>query len=423
MKNFFEHISPRWIRIIYSVFALLVLGVTSYNFMRMMFWRVPSNDQCRWVQNVTDTTRVHILTGNWEHRPSSTGLYDGDILMAVDGQPIRKASDARRTFDTAQPGDTLRLTIERDLRERSIAYVAPDTGRTRKVHFFDRNFEVLVISDIVEGGVTDRAGVRDGDILLRIDSISVNNYYGPSYLLNIHSAGSTAEFLVDRDGTLLTFEVRVLKTINYLYLAQFILGLGFLLVGYFVVMARPQGGIQRKFARFGIFAMFFFGFSSIAAGEMYDPLWKVLSLVALSLLARILAPPSFVSFFLHFPVRRRITERRWFTPVLYGVSFLGAAGWAVHLFRLLGDYLPRPIALTFYFLPVGFFFAGLGIFLHSYFTRVESEDRRALRPILQSVIIGVIALLYTVFITSTYPFAIFLQPYLLLPAQIGRAHV
>ena len=424
MKNFIDTISPRWIRVVYSVFAALVLSISIYNFMHVMYWVVPSNDQCQWQQMISDSTRVHVygtrhgreyLIGD-DSPADRAGLMRGDIMLAIDGQAIVKARQVKSILSAASAGDTLIMRVERDRRVRELTYVC-DTARPGfTVH--DRRFETFRITNIVEGGVTDRAGIREGDLLLRIDSVSVHNRFGPQYLLNLHFAGSRADFLIERDGELLEFEVEVLKIFNYLYLAEFLLGLGFLLVGYFVVMARPQGSIQRKFARYGIFALFYFAMSEIVTWPQYADAWNVYFLLFTSYLARFIAPPVFLTLFLHFPVRRPLAGRRWVNALLYGLTAIATIVIANATYHFLGNSLPSWAYQFSHLLPLLYFFAGLGLFVHSYYRRVKPEQRKALRPILHSVIIGTAAIIYTVILNTTYPFAIFLQPYLLLPALL-----
>jgi len=424
MKNPIDNISPHWIRVIYSVFAAVVLAVSLYNFMHIMYWMVPSNDQCQWEQLYTDSTRVHVHGTKHgreylivEDSPADrAGLMRGDIMLAIDGRAVAQARQAKEILSAASPGDTLLMRVERDRRIRELTYVCDTVppGFT----LYDRRFETLRITNIVEGGVTDRAGIEDGDLLLRIDSVSVNNRFGAQYLLNLHYAGSMADFLVERDGELLEFEVEILKIFNYVYLAEFLLGLGFLLVGYFVVMARPQGSIQRKFARYGIFALLFFAMSEIVTWLQYAAVWKVYFLLFTSYLARLIAPPVFLTLFLHFPVRRPLANRRWVYPLLYGLTAVATIIIANATFHFLGDLLPKWAYRLSHLLPLVYFFSGFGLFVHSYFRRVKPEQRPALRPILHSVIIGTAAIIYTVILNTTYPLAIFLQPYLLLPALL-----
>jgi sigma-B regulation protein RsbU (phosphoserine phosphatase) len=418
MNNFIDSISTRWIRLIYTIFAVLVLGVTGYNFMQVMVWRVASNDQCRWAQDFSDTTRIHVDYLAPEGPAARAGFEAGDIVLAVNGTSVSRTEHVKGLLSKLDATEGIAFSIERDHRRRTIILQTENADQMLAIKLRDRIFETLTITEIVDGGVTDRAGARDGDILLRIDDRSVNNPFGAQYLLNLHPAGSKAEFLIDRNGELLTLHVEILKTINFIYLAEFLLGFGFLLVGYLVVMARPQGSIQRKFARFGIYAMFFFGMSVISVGEMYDPLWKVQLLASVSLLSRLLAPPIFISFFLHFPVRRPVTSRRWLLPLLYGGSTLAVATLLIYYFKLIDIPWTKGALLVPQLLPFAYFLAGLGLFIHSYYRRVEVERRQQLRPILQSVFIGVAAFVYIIVLSTTNPFAIFLQPYLLLPALL-----
>ena len=418
MSSFIDSISPRWIRLTYTVFAVLVLGVTAWNFMHVMLWRVTSNDQCRWAQVYSDTTRIHVDYLAPGGPAALAGFELGDIVIAVNGTPVSRTEHVKSLFSTLDATAGLEFTIERDHRPRTISLRTERADEALAIKLRDRIFQTLIITEIVEGGVTDRAGARDGDVLLRIDDRSVNMPYGPQYLLNLHEAGSIAKFLIERNGELLTLQVEVLKAFNFFYLAEFLLGLGFLLVGYVMVMARPQGSIQRKFARFGIYAMFFFGMSAFSVSELYDPVWKVQLLNGARLLSLLLAPPIFISFFLHFPVRRPVTSRRWLLPALYGGTVLAVAMLFSYSYKLFEISWSKAVLLVPELLPFAYFLTGLGLFIHSYYRRVEEERRQQLRPILQSVFIGIGAFVYVIVLSTTYPFAIFLQPYLLLPALL-----
>jgi serine protease Do len=64
------------------------------------------------------------------------GLQAGDVVTAVDGQPVDEASDIRSRAQRAEPGATLTLTVMRDKRETSVKVVLPadgSPGRTRSI--------------------------------------------------------------------------------------------------------------------------------------------------------------------------------------------------------------------------------------------------------------------------------------------------
>ena len=267
----------------------------------------------------------------------------------------------------------------------------------------------LLITDVVPGGVADQAGIRNGDILLRIDGKGFKDGSQAMAIINSIKRNEYAEYLIERDGATFVTSVQVLKVFDIRYLAVYLLGVGFLLVGYVVVLSRPQGAIQRLFARYGLYTMLFFGFSQLnLAGE---PPWKLYILGIAFLIGWILALPNFITFFLHFPVRKKILDRVWVKPLLYVYSIATAV-----LFPLnLAGQLPFPANLVLGYTPITFFVAGLVIFGVTYFWRVERARRAPLRPILIGAGLWVLTLAYVFVIQTRNPFTIFTQPVLLIP--------
>lgn len=418
MKPLQDRLSPRAIRAMYVLLACVVLALTAYNGLHVMLWRVPSNDQCQWVQQWSDSTRVHIDPVVPASSASAAGLLPGDILLEVDGVRIVTAEEAHGLLAAVPPGETVRLRIERDHHAREIDWGPRATEPRPPFKLADRIFETLVITNIVPGGVTDRAGIQDGDILLRIDGVSINTRYGASYLINVHPAGSTAKFLVDRGGERMEFPVRLLKTFNLPYLSGFLLGLGFLVVGLFVVLVRPDGSIQRKFARYGMYTMLMFGMMNINIGGPYDPAWKSYTFFSIGLLTRCLAPPALIAFFFHFPAIRSLRRRRLVMALLYAAATIAALLLAVNAYRVERVIIPVWMVIAAYYFPFAFFLAGLALFAHSYFRYIAPEQRRPLQPILHSAIIGIATFTYIVVLNLTHPLVLYLDPILMLPALL-----
>jgi sigma-B regulation protein RsbU (phosphoserine phosphatase) len=73
---------------------------------------------------------------------------------------------------------------------------------------------------------------------------------------------------------------------------------------------------------------------------------------------------------------------------------------------------------TTYFLRYAFYVAGFLVFIHSYYTLIDLERRKNLRPILIGVVLGIIVFLYALIVGTVNPFAAFLNPMLLLPLML-----
>ncbi len=44
----------------------------------------------------------------------------GDVIVAVDGQPVRSSEELRLRLEQRQPGETVSVTVDRDGRERDL---------------------------------------------------------------------------------------------------------------------------------------------------------------------------------------------------------------------------------------------------------------------------------------------------------------
>ncbi len=290
--------------------------------------------------------------------------------------------------------------FERDIGNDQCRWIGKDTSR-------------ILITDIVQGGVTDNAGIKDGDILVKINGkkfIAAND----AQLAINKLAGSFAVYTIKRGGVEFDVRVLILKYINVGYFGQFLLGLGFLLVGFVVVIVKPMGKIQRMFARYSLLSMLFFGFSLYNANLQTDPKWRIILLGATFIFTSFIAPPSLVRFFLFFPVKRKGSASRKLTIFLYTISLLLVIGVIVNL-KIGG---PQWLLITLIFSRYAFFFAGFVIFIQSYFVFVPNELHARLRPVLMGVAIGLLIFAYAIAMQTFIPFAAFLNPTILLPMML-----
>ncbi|MBI2620584.1 MAG: SpoIIE family protein phosphatase [Ignavibacteriales bacterium] len=326
MKNPFEQLSARSIRVLFSAFVIVVLFISSVNFLDVMIFKATSNDQCGW-------------------------------LPRPDGEPGALITD-----------------------------VAPD-------------------------GVTDRAGIKDGDILLEINGRSFRTPAQAMSIINPMRGGDTATYLIERNGAQFEAKVEILKLVNVLYLGYCFLGVSFLVVGYVVVMTRPTGKTQRQFAFYALVTMLVFGLSNLGIDPSVDPPWKVITLAVGFGAGRFIAIPVFLMFFLHFPVRRKVLDHLWFKIAIFSFSAIVVVPFFTGWLQL----IPPEFRGFFVGLPFLFYLGGLLVFIHSYFRRVEKEKRKQVRPIFVAVLIGIATFVYLIILQGSNPFLIFTKPVVYAP--------
>ena len=280
----------------------------------------------------------------------------------------------------------------------------------------EKELQGLLITQVVPGGVTDQAGVRDGDILRAINGNKFANGQDAMLIINAIKRNDYAEYLIERDGMTFTTRVQVLKVFDISYLANFLLGFGFLVVGYVVVMTRPQGVTQRIFGRFGILAMLFLGLSQFdlrgATPFMYY------TYASAFVFAWIMGLPAFFLFFLRFPVYRKVFDSLWLRGALYAFSVLTVVPNAMRLFFGWKGMLPPVFSYIIGYAPVGFFVGGMVLFAVTYFTRVDPARRKQIRPILIGVLTVIVAVVYANVLRAFNQFILFTTPILLLPVML-----
>lgn len=111
----------------------------------------------------------------------------------------------------------------------------------------------MVFKNVKIEGVTFNAGIRDGDILLQIDNKNLKTTFEAQRILNEFKSGEYADYTIQKpDGKIVHTTVYVKKLIQFGSLAAAISGLLYLLIGFLVYTAKPDGLAQKLFFAIGI---------------------------------------------------------------------------------------------------------------------------------------------------------------------------
>jgi serine phosphatase RsbU (regulator of sigma subunit) len=278
--------------------------------------------------------------------------------------------------------------------------------------------DALVITDVVPGGVSDKAGLKNGDTLIKINGQSFNTndpLKNPVVMVNAIPKGEFATYLIQRDGRQFEVKVEIIKVINFAFIANYLFGLGFIIVGFIVVMTKPNGKVQRLFAYFSLFIILLFSLNSQRFDLVQNRVYAVI-VTSIVIISRVFASSVFILFFNYFPVKRK---NKGLMRDFWIIAFINLVITLIAFFVIdrntPGANIIAPILLNF---PAGFFIAGLFIFTHSYFKYVEQERKKQLKPILIGALIGLLVFLYTQYIARTNEFLIFLNPWIFLPTLL-----
>jgi serine phosphatase RsbU (regulator of sigma subunit) len=119
------------------------------------------------------------------------------------------------------------------------------------------NDSVQVYFNLVKvNGVTWNAGIRDGDRLIAINGIKIENDRQAQIILNKVSEGHYAHYSVERNGKIFETKVYIKKLVNIFNLSNSLRALFWMIIGFIVLIAKPDGFIQKLFYAIGVGGVF-----------------------------------------------------------------------------------------------------------------------------------------------------------------------
>ncbi len=181
----------------------------------------------------------------------------------------------------------------------------------------------LTIVGITEGGASDLAGLKVGDVITLVNGQSFHDAFQADSILRSSTVGKEINYSIRRDGKESIFKVKLAQAglpIQYIFLiiiSFFILGIGLA-----VVMMRPAHPIARLFASAFFLVGMYIPIAEPLRGSIYNDfftaIWPFLRVPALPFGLAALGHLG-----LHFPVRRVQDEYpRWLLYLFYGLSAL-----------------------------------------------------------------------------------------------------
>lgn len=282
----------------------------------------------------------------------------------------------------------------------------------------------LIFQLVKENGVTWNAGIRNGDHLIAINNIPLNDQFQAQSILNTFSSGEYAPYTYMRDGKVYHTTVYIKKLIQFGSLASALQGLIWMLIAFVVLMAKPDGTIQKLFYAIGA-ATVFSGLNIIIQNEFFysTPDLNTLFLAFVGYLWCLGAsflPFMIVYFFWSFPKPFKLLDRRWLKVLLFVIpSVLFLLTFGIAFLSYGGDQKYLPI----FFLAVNFILSIITVanligyisLIVSYRRLKTKEEKKPIFIILAAFTLGILASAYTAFIAPAITDSVFNSPEFYMP--------
>ena len=109
MKSPFTKLSPRTIRIFFTLCALIVLLASTINILDVLVFKATSNDQCGWLGRPGGEPGAIITQIVPGGVTDQAGVKEGDILLKIDGKEFQTPSAGDEHYQPEESGGVCTL--------------------------------------------------------------------------------------------------------------------------------------------------------------------------------------------------------------------------------------------------------------------------------------------------------------------------
>ncbi len=162
----------------------------------------------------------------------------GDLLLTVNGNrpdSVRGVHD----FIRASQSDSVDIGFYRSGEQRGAVF------RVHKAHLTEDFVYTLPpvanVIDVLEGGASDRAGMRRGDLIIRINKLNFNDVNEADKILRQAKVGSVITYDILRANRVMTLQVEVASFgLSFTMLSIFLTGSLWMALGIFIALMRAH---------------------------------------------------------------------------------------------------------------------------------------------------------------------------------------
>jgi len=340
MAYFDDH--PQLFRLLLGVLVAYFSAIGAINFYR--YASVPTDEN--WFN--TTATNVYIIKSFPARRDDHDGSENfgdsievGDIVLNVNEERLSPDRSASKTFAELKNDSTFELRILRPSEGRA------ETYRMTKSALPDSFYRLLPptarVTDVFKDGASDRAGMKVGDLIFRINGQELKDYANAAFeadaILRRGQVGKAIAYDVIRNNQTVTLHVKLAKfgvAIPLLILC--LAGLLFAGTGVFIALQRAEINA----ARLSGLALLLIGFFMTVVMLRREAVFNSFAIVRnLTLaLSTFLGIAVWIHSGFYFPKERpELLARPWIRYGLYtiaGLAFLAAAFWSLEQFIGIG---------------------------------------------------------------------------------------
>lgn len=308
---------------IFSALLFMLTGVTFYRFISLPsdenFFR-DVNAKLMVVKNIHGTLESKKpLQGT---QPQSVTTYPdsvmvGDLVLSINGGEVNTVKDAYEAFYEA-PSNSIRIDVLRPALNQQLTFTVDRSHITPDLFVLLPTYVMII--EVIPGGASDRAGLKVGDLIIRINNEEFKNAFDADRIMRLGQIGKSLKYHVLRNNKLMEVNVELAKFgIPVAVLILCLSGMMMMIIGFFIVYSRPNIAGARLVGLSFLLLGYCIAVFAIRRDVFATPFSIVRDL--LFVISYALGAPFLFHAFHYFPVERpELISRKWIARSYYLVS-------------------------------------------------------------------------------------------------------
>ncbi|HQV32422.1 MAG TPA: PDZ domain-containing protein, partial [Calditrichia bacterium] len=251
--------------------------------------------------------------------PVPDSVRAGDILVYLEGKDYTNLRKIRSFLAKRDSSERFEMGIFRPSQSTGMGMLVYKKDLPDSV--FREIPSSVYIRDIVPGGASDRAGLKVGDLIVRINDQTFKDALEADMILRFAIAGKSLSYEILRDDRTHFFDLTLATVgIQFTILIIALVGLCFIAIGAFVGLKRPQFMAARLMG----LSFLMLGFAMVASPrrDVYTDTFPMIR-DGMLLVAFMMVFPFLMHLSMHFPQKRpEMLSRKWILRVVYGIGIV-----------------------------------------------------------------------------------------------------
>lgn len=248
-------------------------------------------------------------------------VVTGDLIISINSGTVRTMKDVAEALDES-PQNDIRFEVLRPSTNSILSFYA--NRSSIKKEFLVLLPSYVLVTDVIAGGASDRAGMKIGDLILRINEKEFKTAIEADRILRLDQIGKSLKYEILRNNRFVELNIKLAKFgIPISVLIFCLAGVLWMCIGGFIIISRPNIIAARLIGSSFLFVGFFM--TVVIVRRDFDPTPFIIIRNIIMNGGVIFGVIAMFHSFHYFPLERTdLNNTKWIIPGYYATGIVSS---------------------------------------------------------------------------------------------------